>query len=64
MWGPKSPNRTWWFPLNTESRKPYGTSYWTPEGRVEDALDGDDSAFIMDQALAFMADANAHHVPF
>ena len=64
MWGPKSPNRTWWFPLSTESRKPYGTSYWTPEGRVEDALDGDDSASIMDQALAFMADANAHQVPF
>jgi arylsulfatase A-like enzyme len=45
--------------------EPYGTHYWTGPGeRVTDGLEGDDSALVMDRALAFMDDAVTDGRPF
>ncbi|MBN2451874.1 MAG: sulfatase-like hydrolase/transferase [Lentisphaeria bacterium] len=44
-----------WHCLGPEQAwEPYGTHYWTPEGKATENLDGDDSRVIMDRALPFI----------
>jgi arylsulfatase A-like enzyme len=48
-----------------EPGEPYGTAYWTgPDERVDEDPDGDDSALIVDRALAFMEQAVGDERPF
>ncbi len=42
----------------------YGTSYWSPDGRVSDDLEGCDSRLIMDHAVEFIRDARDSGKPF
>jgi arylsulfatase A-like enzyme len=52
--------------VSAETGEPYGTAYWTGPGqRVPDEeLQGDDSALVMDQALAFLRETTAAERPF
>jgi hypothetical protein len=51
--------------LDPKSGGVYGTAYWTgPKEEVLDDLKGDDSALIMDRALAFIAEASDAGQPF
>ena len=47
-----------------EESKAYGTHYWSPEGKVTENLDGDDSRVIMDRAIPFMEKATKEGKPF
>lgn len=64
LWSPAKHNRKWWDPVLKNSRKAYGTAYWTPQGKVQDSLDGDDSKVIMDQALKFIKQSVKTGEPF
>ena len=64
LWSPKKHNRTWWDPVSAKERAIYGTAYWTPEGKVEESLEGDDSRVIMDRALKFIEGTVREEVPF
>ncbi len=44
----------WNYIKKGEKSVPYGTHYWTPEGKVTDNLRGDDSRVIMDRAIPFI----------
>ena len=44
----------WNYIKKGEPSKPFGTSYWTPEGKVTEDLEGDDSKIIMDRAIPFI----------
>jgi arylsulfatase A-like enzyme len=57
--------RTWWDPaLDPAQHTPYGTAYWSHEGRVTDNLRGDDSRIIMDRAVPFLRSAAQNGTPF
>ncbi len=64
QWAPRKRSQTWWNPVHLLDRVPYGTSYWTPDGRVSEPLPGDDSAMIMQRALEFMEKASEADRPF
>jgi arylsulfatase A-like enzyme len=64
LWAPPKHNRKWWDPVSDDKRAPYGTAYWTPKGKVEEPLDGDDSKVIMDQALKFIEKSVENDQPF
>jgi len=64
MWRPSGATQIWWDPVEATKRKPYGTAYWNSKGRIEQGVDGDDSALIMSQALAFMETAQIEDKPF
>ena len=64
LWAPQKHNRSWWDPVEPSLRSPYGTAYWTPQGKVEATLEGDDSQIIMDQALAFIEESIEKEQPF
>lgn len=64
LWAPAKHNRSWWDPAPASSRASYGTAYWTPQGKVEEPLDGDDSKVIMDQALKFIEGSVTNEKPF
>lgn len=56
---------TWWDPAaDPTEHTPYGTAYWSNDGRVSDNLSGDDSRIIMDRALPFLRDAARNGTPF
>jgi len=59
-----SKNFGWNFIQEGEESKPYGTYYWSPEGKVTDNLEGDDSRVIMDRAIPFMEKAAQEKKPF
>jgi len=42
----------------------YGTSYWSPKGRVSENLKGDDSRIIMDRVIPFIENAVKRKKPF
>lgn len=54
QWSPAKHGGKWWDPVNPAQRKAYGTAYWTPAGKVEKPLEGDDSEIIMQQAIQFI----------
>ena len=64
LWAPPKHNRTWWDPVSSGERTAYGTAYWTPQGKVQDPLEGDDSEVIMDQALKFIEKSTKSDQPF
>ncbi len=47
-----------------QQSKPYGTHYWTRDGKVTDDLDGCDSRIMMDRALAFIEKSAVSKIPF
>ena len=54
-----------WSSLGDRPTKPFGTAYWTSRGKVsENDLGGDDSALIMDRALAFIESSVKAGKPF
>lgn len=64
QWAPPNHGGKWWDPVLPSQSKAYGTSYWTPNGHVEDALDGDDSGVIMDRAVEFIETTVENDQPF
>lgn len=57
--------RTWWDPATDPAQQtPYGTAYWSNEGRVTNNLSGDDSKLIMDRAVPFIREAVQNESPF
>ena len=54
----------WHFLAEGEESQPYGTHYWSPEGKVTDNLEGDDSRVIMDRAIPFIEKAAQEKKPF
>ncbi|MFP6618083.1 MAG: sulfatase-like hydrolase/transferase [Pirellulaceae bacterium] len=63
---PKSAmGKHWWNPVvNAADANPYGTNYWRNGTRVTDALRGDDSEIIMNQALRFIRSQATAKQPF
>ena len=47
-----------------DDSRPYGTAYWTPEGKASENLRGDDSRVIMDRAIPFIEQAVETGTPF
>jgi arylsulfatase A-like enzyme len=47
-----------------QETKPYGTHYWTPEGKATENLEGDDSRVIMDRAIPFIEKSVKGKKPF
>jgi arylsulfatase A-like enzyme len=64
QWAPPKHGGKWWDPVAPTKRKSYGTSYWTPDGRVDEALEGDDSKVIMDRAVEFIEGTVKAEQPF
>lgn len=67
MWRPKSDFRTAWDAMTSPESdgEPYGTRYWNVSGQdISSEVHGDDSAFIMDKALAFVQQCVAEEKPF
>ena len=54
-----------WHCLTSDRQfKAFGTHYWTPEGKVTENLEGDDSRIIMDRAIPFIEKAVSEKKPF
>jgi arylsulfatase A-like enzyme len=47
-----------------EASEPYGTYYWTAQGKAAENLKGDDSRIIMDRAIGFIENAAKKEQPF
>lgn len=62
--GPESLHFGWNHLEEGEPAQPYGTAYWTPEGRATENLQGDDSRVIMDRAIPFIEKAADAGEPF
>jgi arylsulfatase A-like enzyme len=60
----ESQNFGWSYIKDGEESRPYGTYYWTPEGKATDNLSGDDSRVIMDRAIPFIKQAVEAEKPF
>lgn len=58
--------RAWWEPLEKpEDGIPWGTHYWTGPGRIaERDFSGDDSAILIDEAIAFVEEHANGEKPF
>ena len=63
---PKSATgKHWWNPVvNAADANPYGTNYWRNGIRVTDALRGDDSEIIMNEAIRFIDSQAMASKPF
>lgn len=61
---PESLRFGWNYLKEGEASEPYGTAYWTPDGKVTDNLEGDDSRVIMDRAIPFIEKAVTSQTPF
>jgi arylsulfatase A-like enzyme len=61
---PESQIFGWNYIKECQESKPYGTYYWTPEGKATDNLEGDDSRVIMDRAILFIDEAVKTEAPF
>lgn len=55
--GPESLKIGWNYLKEDDASEPYGTAYWTQEGKVTENLRGDDSRVIMDRAISFIEEA-------
>jgi len=61
---PESLKFGWNHLKESEASEPYGTAYWTPDGKASDNLRGDDSRVIMDRAIPFIEQASSSGTPF
>jgi arylsulfatase A-like enzyme len=61
---PENQRFGWGYLKEGEDAEPFGTAYWTPEGKVSENLMGDDSRVIMDRAIPFIEEAVGSRAPF
>lgn len=62
--GKESKRYGWNFIKKGEASKPFGTSYWTQNGKVTENLKGNDSKIIMDRAISFIEKNKNNGTPF
>ena len=62
--GEESRKYGWHYLTSDKKFKEFGTHYWTPEGKVTENLNGDDSRIIMDRAIPFIEKAVSDKKPF
>ena len=62
--GKESKHFGWNYIKPGQATKPFGTSYWTPEGKVTKNLEGNDSKIIMDHVIPFIEKNAKSGTPF